>query len=125
MNHMKKKLLIIGITLILTATVLAGCNETPKTLTDVDKIVGTWKGIQYYNQSAILYTYSLFDDKTYDSSATYAGETSNLSGTWDIINNKFVITTGNQTSTMDYMFSGNNDTLILVENGVPMTLVRQ
>jgi len=121
---MKKQIVIIGIPFMLIVVALCGCNETV-IKTDVDKTIGTWKGIQTYNNTAILSTYIFSSDKTYSVTATFSGQTNTLNGTWDIVDNKFVVSSEDQTNSMDYLFSDNGLALTFVDNGMPINLIKQ
>lgn len=120
-----KHILTIGILFILTI-ILCGCTETPETTKgDAQKIVGTWKGIQYFNNTAILSTYIFSSDTTYNITTLYGGETNTVNGIWEITENTCIITQGNHTITLDYLFSDNGNTLTFVDNGLAYNLIRQ
>ncbi len=124
MKNMKHHL-IIGLVLIMTIA-LCGCTETT-TQNDAQKIIGTWKGIQYYNTTAIMSTYVFSADNIYNITTTYAGETRTINGTWEIKENKFIFTQENQTTTMDYLFSdkGNALTFVFVDTGITLSFIKQ
>jgi len=118
-----KQYVIIGLTLIMIV-VFCGCTETT-TQTDAQKIVGVWKGIQYYNTTAIMSTYVFTADNLYAISTTFAGDTQTINGTWELNDNKFIFTQGNQTTTMDYLYADDGNAVTFVTNGVTLSLVRQ
>ena len=118
---MKKHLAIIGILLLLVVVVLAGCNETVTT-TDADRIIGTWKGIDYFNTTAIMSTYTFFPDNTYNITTRYVGTSE---GTWEVAENLLTVTSGNQTTSMDYLFSNDGKGLTIIDNGIVINLIKQ
>jgi ABC-type oligopeptide transport system substrate-binding subunit len=124
MKTMKKHIAIIGILLLLTVVVLAGCNETITT-TDADRLVGTWKGIDYFNTTAIMSTYTFLSDNTYNITTRYAGQVNTLEGTWELAENMLTVTSGNQTTSMDYLFSGDGKGLTIIDSGIVINLIKQ
>lgn len=119
------KHLIIGILFVLTI-ILCGCTETLETTqSDAQKIVGTWKGIQYFNNTAVLTTYIFSSDATYNITTLYGGEANSVNGTWEITENICIITQGNQTINLEYLFADSGNQLTFVDNGAAYTLIRQ
>jgi uncharacterized protein (TIGR03066 family) len=123
---MKKILGILTIVVLVAAVILAGCTETStKKQTDEEKIVGLWKAIQSYNNTAFMSVYNLTTDKTYTVTTTYKGQTNTVNGTWKIENNKFVVTAGNATTALDYLFSDSGNAFAIIDNGIVVNLIRQ
>lgn len=123
---MKKHLALLVLLLIFSVLLLSGCNETKVTVkTDAEKVIGTWKGIQYYNNTAIMSTYIFLSNNTFVFWSNYAGQTSTLTGIWEIINNSFIITSGDQLTIIDYLFSENDTVLTIIESGIATNLFKQ
>jgi hypothetical protein len=106
---MKKQLVIIGITLLLLAVVLSGCNQVSNPQkSDKDKFVGTW--IENTN-STPKSRITFFFDGTFVNPAA--------SGTWELKDGKLVMVTiaeGQiETNVCDYTFSNNDNTMTLTD----------
>lgn len=100
---MKKQLIVVGIIVLLITIGLSGCTETK--VRD-SRFVGEWKDIEHPQN-----TLTFFSDGT--------GLFSNLSSSWEIKDSNLVITTSvsgqEAKSTFSYVFSNNNQTLILTD----------
>jgi hypothetical protein len=115
---MKKKLIIVGVTVLLVSVWLSGCDENNNNnnnqLTEEErKFVGTWRWGDY-NQ---LIFYS---NKT--------GDYNNFLMTWEIedgiLTLNFITIVGNLSS--DYYFSNNDRTLTLYSpDGEPVDYIKQ
>ena len=102
---MNKKLILIGIALILVSIGLSGCNEVQNPFdTDRNRFVGTWKS---EDKSEVI---------TFFSDNTFSGGTS-ASGTWELKDGKLVISLsgGEFVDTYDYIFF--NDTTLGIRKG--------
>jgi hypothetical protein len=102
---MNKKIVIIGIALILVSIGLSGCNEVQNSPeTDISKFIGTWKS---EDKSEVI---------TFFSDNTFSGGTS-FSGTWELKDGKLVISLlgGEFVDTYDYIFF--NDTTLGIRKG--------
>jgi len=102
---MKKKLVIIGIAVLLICVGLSGCNEENNHLAgDESKFVGTWRESDY-NQ-LIFYSNG-------------TGLFNNFLTTWEIKDGRIILylsdVQGNLTS--NYAFSNNDNTLTLFDTG--------
>ena len=103
---MNKKIVIIGIALILVSIGLSGCNEVQNSPeTDISKFIGTWKS---EDKSEVI---------TFFSDNTFSGGTS-FSGTWELKDGKLVISISSSGSefvtTYDYIFF--NETTLGIRN---------
>lgn len=101
---MKKKLIIVGITLILLCTGLSGCinedkeQDNTSTGNDFDNFVGIWtvdgyNGITFFSNETLAYYYD--------------------NGMWELRDGKLQITVGSWNATVDYQFSNNHETITL------------
>ena len=111
---MKKQLIIIGITLLLLAVGLSGCNEDGNTVnTEKNKFVGTWQNTTL----GFTTTITLF------SNGTCKVMTGN--GTWDLKDGKLVITlrVNDKSTTYTYAFFNNDRTLSLTEDNSVITYI--
>lgn len=96
----KKKIVLIGILVILISGFLSGCTDQGNTQnTEKDKFVGTW----YKSNYLVL-------DLHLDGTCSYLGET----GTWDITEDILTLMlSSGYTPTFTYAFSDSNLTLKL------------
>jgi len=116
---MNKHLIVIGTAVLLLAVGLSGCFDSNE-----DKIVGTWIGTLGNESDPANVEYTYFSDNTCSAVAYYKYETTQVTGTWKIINNKLVITSEDgEISTNDYQFSNNDKTLTLENTKSNSTIV--
>jgi hypothetical protein len=112
---MNKHLIVIGMTLMLLAVGLSGCNEISNPLTgnDDNRFVGTWKS----NGSTITF----FSDGE--------GSQYSLSFQWEIKDDKLVLEyqIAGSSTVYTYQFSNNDKSLTLtdVSIGTPRTYTKQ
>lgn len=101
---MRRNLIVIGSLVLLVCLILSGCNQEPNTVpSEEERFIGTWwNTTQSYNQ-----TMSLFSN----GSCVFW----NYAGTWEIKNGQLVIDLPSVpvSSTYDYEFSNNDNTLTL------------
>ena len=103
---MNNKIIVIGITFVLVSLGLCGCSEQ-------NKFVGEWID----NDGD---THHFFSDGTFNS----ISGSQTQSGSWEVKDNKLVITVQGQSLTYSYSFSNNDNTLKL--SGIKdLTLTRQ
>ena len=123
---MKKQLIKVGIISIILITLsLTGCNENILK-SDEEKIIGTWVYATTLNEEAVYVYYIFFLNKTFEVKFLYTGEDIRANGTWNITDNKLLITLEDETISNDYSFSNNNKTLTLIEsNGVKSVFTKQ
>jgi hypothetical protein len=105
---MKKQLVIVGILVLLVCVGFSGCTEN-NNITNADKnnFVGSWRNNTYMQGE--LWT-SIPMDLFSNGSCTY----NNVSGTWDIKDNKLVLTFVGYTVAYGFMFSDNYKILTLI-----------
>jgi len=122
---MKKQLIIIGIIVILLSVGLSGCNENTSK-SDEEKIIGTWTNRDMHDGSIESNSYIFYSNKTFKVIGSYESEVLNINGTWNITDNKLVMTAEGETKTADYKFSDNNKTLTLTDkNGDSVNFIRE
>lgn len=109
---MKKQLMIVGITVILLIVGFSGCNENTSK-TDEKKIIGTWTYSIKYNNDTMNLSYVFVSNKTFEIITSYIDEVDTSNGTWNITDNKLLITIEGETITSDYKFSNNNTKLTI------------
>jgi len=122
---MKKQLIIVGIIVILITAGLSGCNEDNSTFqSDEEKIIGTWVYATTLNETTVYVYYIFLSNKTFKGIFSYTGDRAN--GTWNITDNKLLITLKGEILTSDYNFSNNNKTLTIIEsNGIKSVFTKQ
>ena len=124
---MDKKILIIGISVILLIVGLSGCTET--TQSDTKRMVGAWTNSEMVGENLRTVTYIFLSDKTCEISATYEGDSVTASGTWRIVDDKLVIDFTSPsaiTQTGDFVFSNDYNTLTITDSiGSTITLTKQ
>ena len=101
---MKKKLLIIGIILLILTVGLCGCNEES---TKEEKILGTWIAEVSGMEGAAVFIF--FSNGTY-----YISGISTERGTYIMTDETLVIGQDGNTITFEYSFSDNNEKLSLI-----------
>ena len=122
---MKKQLMIVGIIIILLTVGLIGCNENTSK-SDEEKIIGTWTNRDMHDGSIESNSYIFYSNKTFKVIGSYESEVLNINGTWNITDNKLVMTAEGETKTADYKFSDNNKTLTLTDkNGDSVNFIRE
>lgn len=122
---MKKQLVIFGIAVLLICIGLSGCNEDNNTFqSDEEKIIGTWIYATTLNETTVYVYYNFLANKTFEVIFSYTGDRG--SGTWNITDNKLLITLKGEIITSDYNFSNNNKTLTIIEsNGIKSVFTKQ
>ena len=122
---MKKQLVIFGIAVLLICIGLSGCNEDNNTFqSDEEKIIGTWIYATTLNETTVYVYYNFLSNKTFEVIFSYTGDRG--SGTWNITDNKLLITLKGEIITSDYNFSNNNKTLTIIEsNGIKSVFTKQ
>ena len=113
---MQKQFIIIGIATILVCVGLSGCNEVSNTSnTEKNKFIGTWHG-----------TVPAFgiDENTIKFFSNNTLTINTLSGTWDIEDNKLVLTF-NDGGLLEYsyLFSNNDRTLTITDIDTKVTSI--
>jgi uncharacterized protein (TIGR03066 family) len=122
---MKKQLMIVGIIVIFLTVGLSGCNENTSK-SDEEKIIGTWTNRDLHDGSIESNSYIFYTNKTFKVIGSYESEVLNINGTWNITDNKLVMTAEGETKTADYKFSENNKTLTLTDkNGDSIKFIRE
>ena len=112
---MKKQLIAVGIIVIFLIVGLSGCNSN-STKSDEEKLIGIWTySISLGNETASA-SYDFLSNKMFKIITSYNGEVYTMNGTWNIMNNKLLITLeGQDTVINDYIFS-NNDTKLKISD---------
>lgn len=115
---MRRNLIFIGSLVLIICLILSGCNQEPNTVhSEKERFIGTWLNT---TQSYFL-TMSLFSN----GSCIFW----NYAGTWEIKDGQLVINIESisLSSTYDYVFSNNDNTLTLTftENNYVEVWVRQ
>ncbi len=126
-DRMKKQLVIFGIAVLLICIGFSGCNEDNNTFqSDEEKIIGTWVFATTLNETTVYVYYIFLTNKTFEVIFSYAGEVIRENGTWNITDNKLLITLKGEIITSDYNFSNNNKTLTIIEsNGIKSIFTKQ
>ena len=115
---MKKQLIIIGIVLLFLTVGLSGCEENSSN-SDEEKIVGTWKGSDIFENSTRNITMIFLSNKTYQTLATHNGNIITGNGTWRIANKELfidIIEPRISKSKGEYYFSNNFNTLTIIDS---------
>ena len=106
---MKKQLMIVGIIVLLIFVGLTGCTE--KEISDETRLIGVWEK----SSEDYIYYFRYNSSHTWDTSYEYEGITYSIGdGTWNISNNKLIITWTHpitETHIIDYVFSNNYNTI--------------
>lgn len=122
---MNKKLIIVGIIILILTINLSGCNEN-KFKSDKEKIIGTWIYATTLNESTVYVYYIFSINQTLEIIFLYTGEDIRANGTWNITNNKLIISLEEENIVNDYSFSNNDKTLTLTEsNGIKSIFTKQ
>ena len=108
---MKKQLIIIGVIVLLLSVGLSGCTNI--TVSDEEKIIGTWTKRDMYNGSIRSNSYIFYTNKTFKVVSSYMDEVLNVNGTWNITDDKLTMISEDKTVTVDYKFSELNKNKIL------------
>jgi len=112
----KKIAILLIVLMVVSVGLLSGCNE----LTRDKRFVGTWKG------SGIILGIKYDVGLTYLSNGTYSigltvlGATTPESGSWEIKDNKLVLTNDQGMKTYNYVFSNNDNSLILTSTTIDL-----
>ncbi|MCJ7570347.1 MAG: hypothetical protein MUO82_00495 [Candidatus Thermoplasmatota archaeon] len=123
---MKKQLIIVGIIVILLTVGLSGCNEDNNSFqSDEEKIIGEWIYSLSIGEITVNMSYNFFSNKTLKIISFYNDEVSQVNGTWNIADNKLVITSEGETITSNYGFSNNDKTLTIAYGTVLLDLTKQ
>lgn len=113
---MSKKILVVGILLVLVAVGLSGCNESLPSSNIDSKLVGTW----VYNTYGVDLVITFFSDGKFNDEYLFSGE-------YEIKDEKLVISSvidGTEFSRVyDYYFTENNTKLHLTEVGMDDTTI--
>ena len=119
---MKKQLIAVGIIIIFLIVGLSGCNSN-STNSDEEKLIGIWTySISLGNETASA-SYVFLSNKMFKIITSYNGEVYTVNGTWNIMDNKLLITLeGQDTVINDYIFS-NNDTKLKISDSSGSTVV--
>jgi len=121
-----KKLVIVGIVILLVCVGLSGCTSNPLD-TDKNKLVGTWNTDIHQETGFTNYTYvyTFFSDGTLSYTISTIGGNS-IPGSWEIKDDKLIINAISQ-SVNYYSFSNNDRTLTLtsVSGGASWNLYKQ
>lgn len=122
---MEKQLMMIGIVVLLLTVVLSGCNENTSK-SDEDRFIGIWIYSIDLNNETISLTYDFLANKTFKMTTSSNDEVLTVNGTWDIKDNKLLITLeGQDAMTNDYKFSDNDTKLDIKYDGFSMTFTKQ
>jgi len=121
---MKKQLVIFGVIVILLTVGLSGCNENTSK-SDEEKIIGTWTNRDLHGGSKESNSYIFYTNKTFKLINSYNSEVYSVNGTWNITDNKLVMTARGETETADFIFSDNNKKLTLTSESWTINLTRQ
>lgn len=119
---MKKQLIAVGIIIIFLIVGLSGCNSN-STNSDEEKLIGIWTySISLGNETASA-SYDFLSNKMFKIITSYNGEVYTVNGTWNVMDNKLLITLeGQDTVINDYIFS-NNDTKLKISDSSGSTVV--
>ena len=119
---MKKQLIVVGIIVIFLIVGLSGCNSN-STKSDEEKLIGIWiYSISLGNETASA-SYDFLSNKMFKIITSYNGEVYTVNGTWNVMDNKLLITLeGQDTVINDYIFS-NNDTKLKISDSSGSTVV--
>jgi len=121
---MKKQLIIVGIIILLVCVGLSGCNNT--TVPDEEKIIGTWTNKALFEGSIRSFSYNFYTNKSFKYLASYENEDYRVNGTWNITDNKLIMTSELETKTFDYKISDKDKTLTLTsESGNSVKYIRE
>ena len=90
---MKKQLIIIGIIVILLTVGLSGCNENNNTVqSDEEKIIGKWIYSVSVSGNTVSVSYNFSSNKMFQIIILDNGKVYTVDGTWNITDNKLLIT---------------------------------
>ena len=118
---MNKLVILLIVLMVIEVGFLSGCNESTFK-SDKEKFVGTW----VFSLTDATITYTFLSDDTLTIVGTYEGvieDTTN--GTWKILDNKLVLTTEENTGSVDYSFSDDGKTLTLTLSGQDAVFTKQ
>ena len=117
---MKKHLIILSVALLLICVGLSGCNENNPLASEESRFVGTWQGT-----SVIMGTSGGNAAITFLSDGTFSLSLSMMpgSGTWDIKDNKLVLTGAGGILTFSYVFSSSDKALTLTSTTSDLQLI--
>lgn len=124
---MKKKLVTVGITLILLIVILSGCTSTK---TNEEKILGSWITEKSVGQEETA-VFNFFSNATFSIEVTMNGSYGNFTTytiweTYTITDKTLVMILGGKTEILEYFFSDDSNTLTLIEdNGESTVLLKQ
>ena len=124
---MKKKLVTVGITLILLIIILSGCTSTK---TNEEKILGSWITEKSVGQEETA-VFNFFSNATFSIEVTVNGSYGNFTTyaiweTYTITDKTLVMILGGETEILEYFFSDDSNTLTLIEdNGESTVLIKQ
>lgn len=122
---MEKQLMIVGIAVLILTVVLSGCNENTSK-SDEDRFIGIWIYSIDLNNETISMTYDFLANKTFKMITSSNDEVLIVNGTWNIKNNKLLITLeGQDAITNDYKFSDNDTKLNIKYDGFSMIFTKK
>ena len=128
-KNMLRKCMVLSF--ILVFVMLSGCNESnesnEKITTEEARIIGTWFITDQDASGTMTITYIFGADKTYEVIGTYNDETEKFIGSWDIVDNKLVVTIEGESQTGYYEFSNNDKKLTItdIETNASTVLTKQ
>ena len=112
-----KNCIITIISILIISVILSGCNESNNNFkSDEDRIIGTWIISEDYEGAPITITYIFNTDKTYQVIGKSEEITESYNGSWQISDDKLIVTIEGRTQTGDYQFSNDDKTLTITDD---------
>ena len=126
---MNKNLAIFTIAALLIVVGLCGCSESDKDQinNDEEKLIGTWINTSLYEGNEMMISYTFYLNSTYIVSRIYLEDTMSFNGTWEVEDNKLIVTIEGRTQTGNIKFSNSEKTITItdLDSGGTTTLTKQ
>ena len=128
-KNMDKNLVIFTIAALLIVVGLCGCSESEKDQinNDEEKLIGTWINTSLYEGNEMTISYTFYSNSTYVVSRIYLEDTMSFNGTWEVEDNKLIVTIEGRTQTGNIKFSNSEKTITItdLDSGGTTTLTKQ
>lgn len=109
---MKKQSIIVVIIFLFVITSLCGCTQK----SDREKFIGIWYAETSNNGPPLSIAYEFISDETFNIAKTNGTGTYSVNGTWNLVNNKLVLTLQDISLISYYHFSNNDNTLTITDS---------
>ena len=119
-----KKFIVVIIMILIFIVSITGCiNSNKSSVTDEDRVIGTWFVSEVTEENIKNIAYIFLPDKSYEVIVTYKDNNESFKGTWKIEGETIVVTFGLETLIGTYQFSNNDKTLTITDTTTKLDTV--